>query len=56
MSEQAVFEALKYRIEVDMRGTRWYYNRAIQLHRGDGPAVEWAAFSGFRVLNIISWA
>ena len=42
MSEQAVFDALKYRIEVDMRGTRWYYNAANQLHRENGPAVEWA--------------
>ena len=42
MSEQAVFDALKYRIEVDMRGTRRYYNSDNQLHRDDGPAVEWA--------------
>ena len=40
MSEQAVFDALKYRIEVDMRGTRWYYTSANQLHREGGPAVE----------------
>ena len=43
MSEQAVFDALKYRIEVDACGTRWYYNSAGQLHRIDGPAVEWAS-------------
>ena len=42
MSEQAVFDALKYRIVVDEDGTRWYYNSANQLHRGDGPAVEYA--------------
>ena len=42
MSEQAVFDALRYRIEVDMRGTRWYYNSENQLHRDGGPAVEWA--------------
>ena len=42
MSEQAVFDALRYRIEVDTRGTRWYYNSANQLHREGGPAVEWA--------------
>ena len=42
MSEQDVFDALKYHIEVDMRGTRWYYNSANQLHREGGPAVEWA--------------
>ena len=40
MSEQAVFDALKYRIEVDTRGTRWYYNSANQFHRENGPAVE----------------
>ena len=39
MSEVEVFDALKYRIEVDMRGTRWYYNSAGQLHRGGGPAI-----------------
>lgn len=42
MSEQAVFDALRYRIEVDMRGTRWYYNAADQLHRDEGPAIEYA--------------
>ena len=41
MSEQAVFDALKYRIEVDQFGTRRYYNSAGQLHRTDGPAIEW---------------
>ena len=40
MSEQEVFNALKYRIEVDSSGTRWYYNSAGQLHRAGGPAVE----------------
>ena len=39
MSEQDVFDALKYRIEVDTRGTRRYYNSANQLHRIDGPAA-----------------
>ena len=42
MSEQAVFNALKYRIEADEDGTRCYYNNAGQLHRDDGPAVEYA--------------
>ena len=41
MSEQAVFEALKYRIEVDVFGTRRCYNKAGQLHREGGPAVEY---------------
>ena len=39
MSEQAVFEALKYRVEVDKWGTRRYYNSANQLHCTEGPAV-----------------
>ena len=42
MSEQAVFDALKYRIEVGACGTRRYFNNADELHRTDGPAVEWA--------------
>ena len=41
MSEQEVFNALKYRIEVDDDGTRLYYNTNGELHRTDGPAVEW---------------
>ena len=40
MSEVEVFNALKYRIEVDRWGTRRYYNNADELHRTDGPAVE----------------
>jgi hypothetical protein len=40
MSEQAVFDALKYRVEVDEDGTHRYYNNAGQLHRTNGPAVE----------------
>ena len=39
MSEVEVFEALKYRIEVDKWGTRRYYDNANELHRTDGPAV-----------------
>ena len=42
MSEQDVFDALKYRIEVDQYGTRKYYNKAGQLHRINGPAIEYA--------------
>ena len=41
MSEQTVFDALKYRIEVDMFGTRRYYNSDNRLHRMGGPAVEY---------------
>ena len=40
MSEQAVFDALKYHIEVDEDGSRRYYNTNDELHRTDGPAVE----------------
>ena len=40
MSEQEVFNVLKYRIDVDMFGTRRYYNSAGQLHRTNGPAIE----------------
>ena len=42
MSEVEVFDALRYRVEVDARGTRWYYNSANQLHRVGGPAIEHA--------------
>ena len=37
-----VFDALKYRVVVDAAGTRRYYNDAGQLHRKNGPAVEWS--------------
>ena len=37
-----VFDALKYRIDVSpITGRRMYYNSAGQLHREDGPAVEY---------------
>lgn len=42
MSEVEVFNALKYRTEVNEWGTRRYFNSANQLHRIDGPAIEWA--------------
>ena len=41
MNEQAVFDTLKYRVEVDMFGTRRYYNSDNRLHRMGGPAVEY---------------
>ena len=41
-SDAALYEALKYRVDVDRFGTRRYYNRAGQRHREDGPAVEYA--------------
>ena len=39
MSEQEVFDALKYRIETNDSGSRFYLNSAGQLHRTDGPAI-----------------
>ena len=51
MSEQEVFDVLKYRIEVDEDGTRRYYNTAGQLHRTDGPAIEWADGDKWWFLN-----
>ena len=42
MSEQEVFDTLRYRIEVDEYGIRRYYNAAKQLHRTDGPDIEYA--------------
>ena len=41
MSEQEVFDAVKYRIEVDKWGARCYYNTNGQLHRENGPAIEY---------------
>ena len=42
MSEQEVFEALKYRIVVDAYGNRFYCNNTGEWHRENGPAVEYA--------------
>ena len=42
MSEQAVFDALKYRIETNDAGSRYYLNNAGELHRTDGPAITHA--------------
>ena len=36
-----VYEALRYRIEIGKNGSRRYYNADGQLHRMEGPAVEW---------------
>jgi hypothetical protein len=41
ITDSAVFETLKYRVEVDDVGTRRYYNSAGDLHRDEGPAVEY---------------
>ena len=51
MSEQAVFEALKYRIKVTKGGTHCYYNNAGELHRDNGPAVIWADGTKFWYQN-----
>ena len=42
VTEQDVFDALRYRIRVDHHGTRKYFNKAGQLHREGGAAVEQA--------------
>ena len=37
-----LYSALKYRVDVNpITGTRRYYNSAGELHREDGPAIEW---------------
>ena len=56
MSEQEVFNALKYRVEVAKDGTRRYYNNAGELHRDDGPAIEYptAAKAGAKMENYIA--
>ncbi len=51
MSEQEVFDALAYRIEVDAFGIRKYYNSAGLLHRLDGPAIECPDGAKFWVQN-----
>ena len=40
MSRTEVFDALKYRVEVDRDGTRRYLNGDGIPHRVDGPALE----------------
>ena len=46
MPEQAVFDALKYRVEIDKF---WYQNG--KLHRTDGPAVEWGMVGRLWYIN-----
>ena len=36
-----LYSALKYRVEVDQYGTRRYYNNKGEMHREDGPAIEY---------------
>ena len=40
--DQEVFDALKYRTEVDEHGNRFYCNNAGEWHRENGPAIEWS--------------
>ncbi len=40
-TEAKLYDALKYRVVVDGFGTRRHYNHSGQLHREEGPAVEW---------------
>ena len=42
-TEADVYDALKYHVEVDRYGIRTYRNAAGQLHREDGPAIEYAS-------------
>ena len=51
VTEEAVFDALKYRIRVDHQGTRKYYNSAGVLHRENGPAIERADGTKFWYQN-----
>ena len=48
---EEVFERLRYRIEVNDYGTRFYYNCEGQLHREDGPAVIYANGTCFWYVN-----
>ena len=41
-TEAELYNALKYHVEVDQYGNRRYYNSSGQLHRDDGPAIEYA--------------
>lgn len=41
MTTEEVYNALKYRVEVDEHGNRRHYNHLGQLHCEEGPAVEW---------------
>ena len=51
MSEQDVFDALRYRIDIDEFGTRHYYSADNRLHRTDGPAVLWTTGDSFWFQN-----
>ena len=42
---QETFDALKYNIVVDRSGTRLYFAQGGQLHRDEGPAIEYVSGS-----------
>ena len=50
-TDAALFDSLKYRIEVDEYGDRRYFNALGQLHRIDGPAVILPTGSEFWYYN-----
>jgi hypothetical protein len=41
LSINAVFDSLKYNVEIYPDGARVYSNNLGQLHREDGPAIEY---------------
>ena len=49
--ENDVFDALKYRIEVDQYGTVFYFNKDGSVHRENGPAIITAQGTRKWVLN-----
>ena len=42
MTEEALFELLSLECRVDSSGAVYYYNAIGQLHRLNGPAIEWS--------------
>ena len=50
-TDAELFDALKYRVDVDECGTRRCYNSANQLHCDEGPAIEFATGDKFWYLN-----
>ena len=52
MNKQEVFDALKYRIDVDEDGTRHYYNSAGELHRE--KSIQMGMWNGTRMENCIA--
>lgn len=42
MTEQALFDKLKYRITIDEDGNKRYFDCDGEYHRDEGPAIEYA--------------